>query len=48
MINNVRQAEIHAAEPVVSDSDLFEAEMADVFRSRKFIRREIWIKCRRS
>jgi hypothetical protein len=44
MMNYVR----HAAEPLVSDPGLFEAETADVFRSREVIRRAIWVKCRRS
>lgn len=48
MMNDVIQEEIHAAEPLVSDPGLFEAETADVFRSREVIRRSIWIKCRRS
>jgi hypothetical protein len=48
VINDVRQEEILAAEPLVSDSGLFEAETADVFRSREVIRHAMWIKCRRS
>ena len=47
-MNYVRQEEIHAAEPLVSDPSLFEDETADLFRSREVIRRAIWIKCRRS
>ena len=47
-MNYVRQEEIHAAEPLVSDPSFFEDETADLFRSREVIRRAIWIKCRRS
>jgi len=38
MIIGVRQEEIHAAESLVSDPGLFEAEPADAFRSREVIR----------
>jgi len=38
MMNDVRQEDIHAAESLLSDPGLFEAEPADAFRSRGVIR----------